>query len=223
MDKSHINSLINNIHQELLSQLHLESVDPHDPVEIRHLPQPWRLLGRGNYAAVVFHPDYPEQVVKIYAPGRPGFDEELEVYKRLGSHPAYSECLYAQEGVLVLKRLHGVTLYDCMHHGIRIPPRVIRDIDAALDYARDRGLSPHDIHGRNVMMHKQRGLVVDVSDFLHQDDCHKWKHLKKAYYCLYLPVFYPLGIKVPYPLLDAVRKTYRRLIRWQRKNMARWR
>ncbi len=206
-----MNPLIENIYQQLLPQFRLESVDPHNPVEVHYLPEPWQLIGKGNYAAVVLHPDYPEQVVKIYAPGRPGFEEEWEVYKRLGSHPAFSECLYAQESFLVLKRLYGTTLYDCMHFGQRIPPQVIQDIDAALDYASDRGLVPHDIHGRNVMMYQGRGLVVDVSDFLHRDKCLKWNHLKTAYYWLYLPIFYPLGIPVPYSILDFVRKTYRRL------------
>jgi hypothetical protein len=209
MDSSHLNRLIESVKTELLPRLRLESVDPHDPVEVRHLPEPWQLIGRGNYAAVVYHPDYPSMVVKIYAPGRPGFEEEVEVYRRLGSHPVFSECLYAKEGFLILKRLHGVTLYDCMHKGLPIPEQVIRDIDQALDYARDRGLRPHDVHGRNVMMYKGRGLVVDVSDFLHEDSCNKWNNLKKAYYWLYLPLLSPLRLQIPYFALDVVRKSYR--------------
>ncbi len=187
MDAKHINRLLESIHQELLPGLKIESVEPHNPVVVHHLPKPWQLLGRGNYAAVVYHPDYPEQVVKIYAPGRPGFLEEVEVYRRLGSHPAFSECLYAVEGFLVLKRLHGVTLYDCVHQGLPIPEQVIRDIDQALDYARERGLHPHDVHGRNVMMLDGKGLVVDVSVFLDEETCSKWNNLKRAYYLLYLP------------------------------------
>jgi hypothetical protein len=152
-------------------------------------------------------------VVKIYAPGRPGFLEEVEVYHRLGSHRAFSECLYASDAFLVLKRLHGVTLYDCMHLGLRIPKQVIQDIDQALDYARGRGLYPHDVHGRNVMMHKGRGLVVDVSDFLDEETCSKWNNLKKAYYWLYRPFFSPFGLRVPYFVLDIVRRSYRLLCR----------
>ncbi len=210
MDKSHIDRLIESIHQELLPQLHIESVDPHDPVKVHYLPDPWRLLGRGNYAAVVYHPDYPNQVVKIYAPGRPGFEEEVEVYRRLGSHPAFSQCLYALENFLVLNRLYGVTLYDCIPRGLRIPKKVIEDIDQALDYARGRGLHPHDIHGRNVMMHEGRGLVVDISDFLHHETCSKWNNFKRAYYCLYRPFFSPIKLRIPYFVLDVVRKSYRR-------------
>ncbi|MEM7555642.1 MAG: serine/threonine protein kinase [Cyanobacteria bacterium P01_A01_bin.84] len=217
MERLQVDKLVESIHTELLPKLKIESVYPHDPIEIKYIPEPWELLGRGNYAVVVIHPSYPDKVVKIYAPGRPGFEEEVEVYRRLGSHPAFSECFYADSGFLVLKRLYGVTLYDCMNLGLRIPRRVIKDIDAALDYARDRGLFPHDIHGRNVMMYEGRGLVVDISDFLDQESCHKWDNLKKAYYWLYLPVFYPTRLKVPYLMLDGVRKSYRMLGSFGRK------
>ncbi|MCU0543108.1 MAG: hypothetical protein MUE44_13205 [Oscillatoriaceae cyanobacterium Prado104] len=209
MDKSHLNLLVESIHQQLLPQLQISSVHPHDPVRVDCLPDPWQLQGRGNYAVVVCHPDHPDLAVKIYAPLRPGFEEEVEVYRRLGSHPAFSECFYAFDGVLVLKRLHGVTLYDCICKGIRIPKQVIRDIDRALAYARNRGLHPHDVHGRNVMMYQGRGLVVDISDFLHEDACSKWENLKRAYYWFYLPVLYPLRLRIPYFVLDFVRKSYR--------------
>lgn len=206
---SSINQLISSLETELLPELYLESLNPHDPVVVVYLPHPWQLLGTGNYAAVVYHQDHPDFVVKIYAPGRPGFEEEVEVYRRLGSHPAFSECLYAQDGVLVLKRLQGITLYDCIHKGLPIPKQVIQDIDEALEYALDCGLNPHDVHGRNVMMSEGRGLVVDVSDFLHTDPCTMWNHLKWAYYWFYLPLLYPFRLRIPYSALDWVRKSYR--------------
>jgi hypothetical protein len=96
-----------------------------------------------------------------------------------------------------------------MHLGLRIPKRVIQDIDQGLDYARKRGLHPHDVHGRNVMMHEGRGLVVDISDFLQEESCSKWNNLKKAYYWLYRPILSPLRLGVPYFILDIVRKSYR--------------
>lgn len=198
------------IEQGLLPVLDIQSVRSHDPIVARHVPAPWRLLGAGNFAAVFVHPDHPEAVVKVYAPGRPGFEAEVEVYRRLGDHPAYSRLLHAGDGWLVLRRLHGVTLYDAVHRGLPIPEQVIRDIDDALRYARKRGLHPHDVHGRNVMMHEGRGLVVDVSDFLKDDeDCAKWEDLKKAYFRVYKPVFMRLRMRVPYFVLDLVRMTYR--------------
>jgi len=195
--------------RELLPRVRIESASPHHPVVVGRVPSPWRVLGRGNYAAVFLHPDHPELVVKVYAPGRPGFEAEREVYRRLGEHPAYSACLHAEDGVLVLRRLHGVTLYDAVHRGLPIPQRVIQDIDEALRYARRRGLHPHDVHGRNVMMHEGRGLVVDVSDFLEDEECGKWEDLKTAYHRVYRPLLMPLRLRVPYAVLDLVRAAYR--------------
>ncbi len=200
---------VEDIHVELLPKLQIESVNPHDLVKVLHIPPPWILLGTGNYAAVVHHPDFPDLVVKIYAPGRPGFEEEVEVYNRLGKHPAFSQLFYAEDGFLVLKRLYGVTIWDCIQLGIRVPKQVIQDIDKALDYAKSRSLFPHDVHARNVMMYEGRGLVVDISDFLDEEYCSKWDNVKKAYYWIYLPVIYPLKLRVPVSLLDFVRKGYR--------------
>jgi hypothetical protein len=59
------------------------------------------------------------------------------------------------------------------------------------------------------MVYKGRGLVVDVSDFLHEDPCNKWNNLKKAYYWLYRPLLSPLRLRIPYFALDGVRKGYR--------------
>ncbi len=110
----------------------------------------------------------------------------------------------------MLKRLYGVNLYDCMHRGQRIPVQVIRDVDEALEYAERRGLHPHDIHGRNVIMHQKRGFVADISDFLHEEPCSKWDNLKKGYYWLYRPFISPFKLRIPYFVLDIVRKTHRR-------------
>lgn len=204
-----IQALAQCIRKELLPELHLESIDPHDPVVVHRVPMPWRCLGAGNYAAVFLHPDYPEQVVKVYAPGRSGIEAEVEVYRRLADHPAFSRCYVSEAPFLVLKRLHGVTLYDCLHRGIAIPPQVIRDIDAALDYVCSRGMFPHDVHGRNVMQYEGRGLVVDVSDFLNSQPCRAWQDVKRAYWWIYRPFFLPLGLRMPYALLNWVRAGYR--------------
>jgi hypothetical protein len=212
-EASSLRSLVTRISSELLPVLQIESVSHEDPVVARHVPSPWSLVGAGNYAAVVSHPDFPDVVVKVYAPGRPGFDAEVEVYRRLGQHPAFSECLHAENGFLVLRRLRGVTLYDCVHRGIAIPESVIRDVDEALDYARTRGLHPHDVHGRNVMLQDGRGVVVDVSDFLEQEDCSKWRDVKRGYRFFYRPVLMPLGLPIPYGVLDGVRWAYRKFRR----------
>lgn len=208
-NQKELKQAIASIHQELLPNLKLESIKPHDPVVVHQVLEPWRLLGTGNYAAVFYHADYCDLVVKVYAPGRLGWSQELEVYRRLGIHSAYSSCFYAEHNFLVLKRLYGVTLYDCLNRGLKIPHQVVEDIDRALEYARSRGLYPHDVHGRNVMMSEGKGLVVDVSDFLRKEPCLAWSDLKKAYYYFYLPLFSWHRLSLPYFVLDLVRANYR--------------
>ena len=188
---SNVPLLVAAIERSLLPDLDIASISPVDPIVANHVPDPWQLLGCGNYAAVLTHPDFPELIVKIYAPGRPGIE-------------------YAGPNYLILTRLHGVTLYNCLHLGKRIPSQVIQEIDAALDYARSRGLFPHDVHGKNVMMYGHHGLVVDVSDFLKQEPCHAWRDLRWAYYWIYRPLLYPLGLCMPYWALDCLRASYRK-------------
>lgn len=214
VDRDGLGSLIELTEQVLLKGLKLESVDPGNPVQVQHLPEGWKLLGAGNYAAVFTHPSFAEYAVKVYAPDREGWHSEKEVYERLGEHPAYSTC-YASgifEGLyyLILRRLSGKTLYQCMLEGILIKEQVIEDIDKALDYARSRGLNPHDVHGKNVMVSEDgRGLVVDVSDFLKEDPCLMWDDLKRGYNRIYMPFLSKRPVPVPEWVMNGVRKGYR--------------
>ncbi|WNS46967.1 serine/threonine-protein kinase [Paenibacillus sp. MMS20-IR301] len=206
--------LLEQITGELLAKVLIESVDPQEPVKVRAVPKPWKLLGTGNYAAVFYHPEAADYAVKVYAPGRPGLEEEAEVYRRLGRHPAFSECYYTGAGFLILKRLKGVTFYDSMKKGVLITGQAVQDIDYALEYARSRGLHPHDVHAKNVMIQNGRGLIVDISDFLKEEDCSMWEDYKKAYYHLYRPVASRWMFPVPGMILEAVRKGYRL---WRRR------
>lgn len=210
MSADRLTDLLLRVEQELLAADCVRSVDPHDPVQVENQPADWTVLGCGNYAAVFLHPDHPDLVVKMYAPGREqGITLEAEVYRRIGRHPALSECLHVGRTYLVLRRLQGITFYDCVRHGIRIPPQAIADIDAALAYAVARGLSPHDVHGRNLMLHQGRGFIVDLSDFLNPQSCRAWQDLRLAYQLLYQPLIAPLRLRLPAPLLDATRRCYR--------------
>jgi hypothetical protein len=197
------------IEESLLPALRLASPNPHDPIEVRALPAPWELVGTGNYAAVLAHPDWPEWVVKVYGPGRPGLADEIKVYARLGEHPGFGRLIGQGEGYLVLKRLRGVNLYECLRRGVPIPPQAIQDVDEALAWARQRGLHPHDVHGKNVILQEGRGIVADVSDFLEPTEDKKWAHLRKAYYRFYRPFWSKLGLPVPGWVLWLIRKAYR--------------
>lgn len=218
MEKKQLEKLIALTEQSLLSDLELNSIDPTNPVRVEETPQGWELLGAGNYAGVFAHRDHSDIAVKVYAPGREGWESECEVYRLIGNHPAYSTCYHAGEHnghyYLILKRLKGKTLYQCIIDGIAIPKTVIEDIDQALGYARSRGLHPHDVHGKNVMVMNGRGIVLDISDFLKEEPCTMWEDLKRAYNRIYMPFLSKKPVPVPEWVLNGVRKGYR----WMRNS-----
>lgn len=214
MEEKKLLRLVHLIEQELLSKLELEGSDSNDPVQVHQIPEGWELLGAGNYAAVLCHSDYEEAAVKVYAPLREGWEKEREVYRRLGDHPSYATCYHSAQSqgksYLILRRLRGKTLYQCLMEGKPIPPGVIRDIDEALQFARDKGLNPHDVHGKNTMVSEEgKGLVVDISDFLKEEPCSMWQDLKKAYDRLYTPFLSKNPIPIPEWMMNSIRKGYR--------------
>jgi len=195
--------------QTFLREVRLESPSPFDPVVVHYTPPPWELVGTGNYAGVFSHPDYPDVVVKLYAPGREGIEQEKEVYRKLGETDVFPVCYQEGENYLVIKRMRGISLFDCVRFGIPIPPEVIEEVEQALADARKRGLFPQDVHGKNVLMYQGHANVIDVSDYLNEKYDTKWRDLRKAYYKFYLPFLKDRRWKVPLFLLDGVRKTYR--------------
>ncbi|MET7040583.1 serine/threonine protein kinase [Clostridium botulinum] len=217
LDKNYIKKFINIIDNDFIPNLKMKSINPSDPIKVEFVPKPWILLGCGNYAGVFTHPDFDNLAIKIYASGREGLREEIEVYKTIGEHPAYSKLLYSKNNYLILKRLKGITFYNSLIKGIKIPKHIIKDIDNALEYARERGLNPHDVHAKNVMIVNNRGVVVDISDFKHKEYCCLWHDFKKAYYKLYIPFVYKLDIPIPNFILDTIRRMYKRYSKYYAK------
>jgi hypothetical protein len=192
---------------------------PHEPYRIDHAPDGWHVLGTGNYAVVFFHESDPDWVVKmrLFAPEDEEivireFQEERDVYERIGRHHSFSELRHAQFPFLVLKRLHGITLYTALIQGTRIPPIVIDDINEGLQYARSRGLHPHDVHIKNVIMYNGRGYVADISDFLKTDYCRLWDDCMVFYRFIYRPFIYPFGLAIPYQWLQTMKSWYRKRV-----------
>lgn len=204
------------VFHELLPQLIIRSRSTHDPVEIIQVPAGWTVMGQGNYAAVLHSIDDPRWVVKVYAEGRPGIEDEVEAYRKLGNHPAFPECYEAGENFLILKRIEGINLYNCLIQGIPIPSQVIRDVDHAVAYARTRGLNPRDIHGKNILMHEGRGYVVDVSDFLLEGPDRVWEHFKWAYLWIYRPFFRWRAAGISRDSLEKLRTYYRKVVKRSR-------
>lgn len=204
-----VEKLISIIDKKLRPNIVIESINSEKQVVVKHIPDSWSLLGCGNYAAVFTHKAFGDYVVKIYAKGRQGLKEEVEVYKTIGKHSSYSYLSYHTSEYLILTRIKGITLYDCLRLGIKISPKIIKDIDEALKYARKKGLYPHDVHVKNIMMVENKGVVVDISDFKHTEYCSLWDDFKKVYYKYYVPIFYKFTVPIPKFILNLIRKSYR--------------
>lgn len=211
------------IREELLPHIKLCSDSPFDPIIVKNNSKWWKTIGIGNYAAVFSHDSKPEWVVKVYGRNPEELKKEIQVYNTLGDHESFSTLLGYGDHFLVLKKLEGITLFNAIVKGIQIPESVINDVDKGLNYARSVGLNPFDVHGKNVVMNKGRGYIVDVSDFYKQGYCSKWVDLKKAYYKLYKPIFYKWHPPIPFFFVDSVRKGYRvykKMKRYSKKILA---
>ncbi|MFZ5987183.1 MAG: serine/threonine protein kinase [Bacillota bacterium] len=211
-----MDNLIHLIENQLLKQVRLESIYKNDPIVVSNIPEGWHLLGNGNYAGVFYHEEFPQYAVKVYAKGREGIEEEKLVYKMIGKHESFSECYHYGSTYLILKRLKVTSLYDCMKKGIFIPEKIIEDISEAIEYARSRGLHPHDIHFKNVGIQDGKGIIIDVSDFLKTEDCTLWNDCKKFYFKAYKKL--PFIVPIPDFSLNMGRKLYRLYKRLKRKN-----
>ncbi|RBW69198.1 serine/threonine protein kinase [Bacillus taeanensis] len=211
-----IKQLKKNVEKELLPNIDVYSNSPFNPVIVSNIPENWVLVGKGNYAGVFLHSKFPKYVIKVYGENRPGIEEEIEVYKKIGDHASYSKLYAYGERYLILKNLSGITLYNAINKGLQIPEQVIKDVDEALSYAINQRLNPIDIHGKNIVMDKGRGYIVDISDFLQTKSCRKWKDLRKAYYSFYKPFFSKVQFPIPMWGLDLIRKSYRYYSRYKR-------
>ncbi|KSU86798.1 serine/threonine protein kinase [Bacillus sp. VT 712] len=203
------NQFIELIETSLLPNLIIKSENEHDPVIVEYVPGEWILIGKGNYAAVFYHPLYEGLVVKVYGRSFEEVKKEANVYKKLGKHPAYSQLYYYTDHYLILKRLQGITLYEAVQKRVIIPLTVIDDVNDALAYAKSRGLNPFDVHGKNVMMKEGRGYVVDISDFYKKGIDKKWTDLVKAYHKIYVPIIKKYHLAISPSLLNLTRHVYR--------------
>ncbi len=212
-----INKYLKLIDDELLPFIQLESDSPFDPIIVKNVSNTWNTVGVGNYAAVFVHLSKPDWVVKVYGRNPDELKKEIDVYKKLGSHEAYSTLYGYGDQFLVLKRLEGITLFNALVTGIYIPETVIKDIDNALAYAKSVGLNPYDVHGKNVVMKNGRGYIVDISDFYKDGYCSKWDDLKKGYYNLYKPFIGKYHPPIPFSIVDGIRKGYRIYKKFKKK------
>jgi len=130
--------------------------------------------------------------------GFPFLSETLRKRRKLSAAPIYS-------GTACLRLSAGRNLYSGRDH-------------QAVSYARQCGLNPRNLHAKNILIHNGRGYVVDVSDYMKEGKCYHFDMLKYVYDKLYV-VFYRPGMKMPFWLLESIRRGYRLTISFWRRHM----
>lgn len=191
---------------ELLSHLTISSNPNNQPVSIHGNVPELKCIGVGTDAAVFQYIHTPAYAYKLFADDKlDKIQMEANVYEKLGSSPYFCSCFETRDRYLVLSYESGFTLYDCLQHGLHIPPQVIQEVDIARDYARKKGLNPRDIHLKNILLQDGKAKIIDVSEYLLPGDDGRWEHLKRGYEEYYRLID---GKSIPVWLLETVRKNY---------------
>ncbi|SER57008.1 hypothetical protein SAMN04487944_10681 [Gracilibacillus ureilyticus] len=192
--------------EKYLEQIKIAANSNNDPVTIRGYFDQLKCIGIGTDAAVFQFVNLPDYAFKIYAAGKEyKIEQEAKIYHMIGESQFFSTCFGQSKHFLVLKYEKGITLYDCILRGIKIPEQVIQDVDCARDHARNCGLNPRDIHLKNILLQNGRAKIIDVSEYLATGNDYRWEHLKKAYVNYYHLIE---GKSVPHFFVETIRKWY---------------
>lgn len=135
-------------------------------------------------SAAVFRLKDKERVIKVYFPGYEQIAiEEAAVYEKLKGLPYFPQCFESGDSYLVMDYIEGRTLFECLTEGIWIDPSYIRVVDEALRQARLLGLTPSDVHLRNIILTTEGQIVlIDLARFRQgQQIDHQWEDLKRMY------------------------------------------
>jgi predicted Ser/Thr protein kinase len=191
-----------------LSKVKVSSNRENELVTVRRNSDKLQCIGVGTDAAVFRYIYLPYYAFKVFSDDKLGkMETEAEVYSKLGHSNYFPVCYGHGLNFLVISFIEGMTLCDCLLKGIRIPEQVIQDVEDARNYALGRGLNPRDIHLKNIILHKGRTTLFDVSEYMRPGIDNRWEYLKEGY-----KEFYHLidGKALPYWIVETVSKWYNR-------------
>ena len=150
------------------------------------------LIGKGR-SAFVFQINSTEKVIKVFFPNLVHLAiEEATIYQKLSGIHYYPNTYDFGANFIVLDYIDGKTLFDCLSQGIVITEMHLKEVDQAIEMARERGLNPSDIHLRNILLTSSGEIkVIDVARFRQMKTCMNWLYLKKSYYQFYHKPYFP--------------------------------
>lgn len=178
----------------------------HEHVTVRGKSDKLECIGVGTDAAVFRFVNTPNYAFKVFSHNKlEKMEIENEVYLKLGHSEYFPEYYGRGLNFLVISYEEGITLYDCLLKGIHIPKQVIVDVENARNYVRSKGLNPRDIHLRNILLHKGRVKLLDVSEYMKSGNDYRWEYLKEGY----LEYYHLIDRKAfPHWMLETVRKWF---------------
>lgn len=168
-----------------------------------------RLIGEGR-SAFAFRISGTDLVLKVFFPPFERIAaEEAEIYKELKGNPFFPALYDSGCNYLVIDYVQGTTLFNCLVKGIPIASRHIKEVDDALQLAREKGLNPSDIHLRNIIVTPKGDVrLIDVARFRQTKKCSQWDDLKIAFYKFYKHKRFPK--KVPEYAMNLVAFFYKK-------------
>ncbi|MEH7884175.1 protein kinase family protein [Bacillus sp. JJ1609] len=168
-----------------------------------------QLIGEGR-SAFAFRIRGTDLVLKVFFPPFERIAvEEAAIYKELKGNPFFPAMHESGKNYLVMDYVQGTTLFNCLVKGIPIASEHIKEVDNALQLAREKGLNPSDIHLRNIIVTPEGDVrLIDVARFRQTKKCSQWDDLKIAFYKFYRHKRFPK--KVPQYAMNLVAFFYKK-------------
>ena len=160
-----------------LAKIKVFSNPNNEPVTISGDVDDLKCVGVGTDAAVFQSLSAPSYAFKLYAKDKVDkVKVEANVYQILGDSPFFSTCFASYDEYLVLSYEEGKNLFDCILQGIHIPEQVVKEVEEAREYVRNKGLNPRDFHLKNILLQNGRAKIIDVSEYTLTGNDFRWEH-----------------------------------------------
>ncbi|MGB5946654.1 protein kinase family protein [Paenisporosarcina sp.] len=174
-----------------------------------HYDDSLKLVGTGR-SAFVFLINNSSKAIKVFFPNYTYIaKEEADIYIALHDISYFPTVYDSGLNYIVMDFIEGRTLFECVNQGIPITAEHIKEIDAALLLASNKGLNPSDIHLRNIFITSTNEIkLIDVARFRQTKDCTQWSDLKSAYVLYYKKRYFPK--KIPAPVMNTVAFFYKK-------------
>ncbi len=168
-----------------------------------------KLIGTGR-SAFVFGIKNSNKAIKVFFPEFTYIaKEEADIYLALQDISYFPTIYDSGLNYIFMDYIEGRTLFECVNQGIPITSDHIKEIDAALSLAANKGLNPSDIHLRNIIITSNNDIkLIDVARFRQKKDCTQWSDLKSAYLLYYKKPYFPK--KIPAPVMNTVAFFYKK-------------